>query len=285
MNTHKRVSLVIPVYNEAERIHDCLAAIAAQSHKPFEVIVVDNNSTDGSAAIARAFPFVTLLQEPKQGVVHARDRGFNAARGDIIGRIDADTLIPTNWIATVQRLFNEDSDLDAVSGAMLYRDVSLAQSVNRVDACWRARMARLLGREVGLQGASMALRRSVWQAVRGEVCHEKGLHEDLDFCIHATQLGYTMRYDPRLVASVSFRQADYRLGSFRRYALLCPQTYKYHNRRCHRKMYQLIAFVLVMYPVIKTLSKGYDAQLGRFSLAKLLGEPAVPRVNPATFVD
>jgi glycosyltransferase involved in cell wall biosynthesis len=285
MSTHKRVSLVIPVYNEAEQIHDCLMAIAAQMHKPFEVIVVDNNSIDGSAAIARSFPFVTVLHEAKQGVVHARDRGFNAARGDIIGRIDADTLIPRNWIATVQQLFTEDPSLGAVSGTMLYRDVALAQTVNRVDAWWRARMAKLLGDEVGLQGASMALHRSVWQSVRGDVCHDKGLHEDLDLCIHANALGFTMRFDARLVASVCFRQANYKLGSFRKYALLCPQTYKQHGRPCYRKMYQLIAFVLVMYPVIKVISKGYDSRTGRFSFAKLMGEPVVPRVNPATYVD
>src|SRR6478735_8314220 len=215
MKTHTTVSLVIPVYNEAERIHDCLAAVAAGSRLPTEVIVVDNNSTDGTAAIARSFPFVTVLEESRQGVVYARDRGFDAASGDIIGRIDADTLISADWVATVQQLFAEDAELGAVSGAMLYRDVSFASAVNRVDAWWRARMARLLGNEVGLQGASMALRRSVWQAVRSDVCHDSGLHEDLDLCIHANQRGLTMRFDKRLVASVCFRQADYTLGSYR----------------------------------------------------------------------
>src|SRR4051812_24373156 len=109
-----KTSIVIPVYNEAERLAACLRSIANQAVTPDEVIVVNNNSNDGTAAIARSFDFVRLLSEPRQGVVHARNRGFNAAHGDIIGRIDADTLLPRNWVSQVQSIFN-DPTVDAVS--------------------------------------------------------------------------------------------------------------------------------------------------------------------------
>src|ERR1019366_8076903 len=91
---HMRVSLVIPAYNEKHHIKACLDHIASQRVVPYEVIVVDNASTDKTAAIARSYDFVTLITEKRQGVVFARDTGFNLARGDIIGRIDADTLLP-----------------------------------------------------------------------------------------------------------------------------------------------------------------------------------------------
>jgi glycosyltransferase involved in cell wall biosynthesis len=94
-----RVSLVIPVYNEESHLRGCLDAIAAQTVQPLEVIVVDNNSNDGTAAIAAAYPFVTLITIARQGVVYARDAGFDAAKGEIIGRIDADTHIAPDWLA------------------------------------------------------------------------------------------------------------------------------------------------------------------------------------------
>jgi glycosyltransferase involved in cell wall biosynthesis len=89
----RNISIVIPVYNEAERIAACLESIAAQTVTPLEVIVVDNNSTDATVSIARSFPFVRVITAKCQGVIHARNRGFNAARGEIIGRIDADTRL------------------------------------------------------------------------------------------------------------------------------------------------------------------------------------------------
>src|SRR4051812_42172740 len=103
------VSIVIPVYNEADQLAACLQAIARQTVRPLEVIVVDNNSTDGTAAIAKRFPFVRLLTEKKQGVVHARNTGFKATRGGIIGRIDADTILPPTWVAQVQTIFTAKS--------------------------------------------------------------------------------------------------------------------------------------------------------------------------------
>src|SRR5689334_10679087 len=102
-----KTSIVIPVYNEAAQLGACLRAIAQQTVKPLEVIVVDNNSTDGTRAVAEAYDFVTVLEEPRQGVVHARSRGFDAARGDIIARIDADSILPADWLANVETVFGD----------------------------------------------------------------------------------------------------------------------------------------------------------------------------------
>lgn len=284
MNNQNRVSLVIPVYNEAERIRDCLEAIARQSVQPLEVLVVDNNSSDGTAALAATFPFVKVLYEEQQGVVYARDCGFNASQGDIIARLDADTIIPENWVATLCALFHDDS-LGAVTGSVQYRDIALPQLVSRIDLFWRRRMARLLGHNVALQGANMALRRTVWHAVAEDICHERGQHEDFDLAIHITQADYRVRFDERLQASVCYRQADYNFKSFSEYALISPRTYLSHSVRSGKKMYQVVAFVILLYPIISTMSRGYDEQLGKFSFAKLLTPSLPPRVNPATFVD
>ena len=115
MTNRLRVSLVIPVYNEESHLAACLDAIAAQTVQPFEVIVVDNNSTDQTVAIAQRYPFVRLLHEKRQGVVFARDRGFTAARGDVIGRTDGDSILAPDWVAEIHRIFANPT-VDAASG-------------------------------------------------------------------------------------------------------------------------------------------------------------------------
>ena len=151
--SHKnpRVSVVIPVYNEAATLPACLEALAGQTVPPFEVLVVDNNSTDDSVLVAARYPFVTVLHEKRQGVLHARGRGFTAARGDIIGRIDADTEVAPDWIKQLQQVFTEDSELLAVVGQMQYGYGKTGALVNWFDRFWRGRMARLLAPAVPLQ--------------------------------------------------------------------------------------------------------------------------------------
>lgn len=284
MQTNSRVSLVIPVYNEVDQIHACLEAVARQTVRPFEVIVVDNNSTDGTAAIARAFPFVTVLHESRQGVVYARDRGFNAARGDIIARIDADTIINDNWIQSVVERF-ANSRVDVITGSVAVRDISAPRLIGRIDLFWRRYLAKRLGSWVGQQGANMALRRRVWTKVRLQLCHSTGLHEDFDLGIHAYQNGFIGFFDEAMRASISPRQSDASFGQFADYALTSPRTYLVHGAKQGRVMYRVVAFVILLYPIIYLMYKGYDSQTGRFSLAKLMSSSLAPRVNPATFID
>lgn len=272
------------MYNEADYVAACLRAIARQTVRPYEVIVVDNNSNDGTAAIAASFSFVKLLKEPRQGVVHARNTGFNAARGDVIGRIDADTVIPEDWVATVQNIFAQP-DVDAVSGKMAYHDIAQAQLINRIDLYFRRRFARLLGREVALQGANMAMRRQAWLAARQDVCNSGGMHEDFDLAIHLNWAEKTVRFDESLQASIGFRQTEGTWRDFARYALIDPRTYAKHGLKSQRHMYPVVLLAIALYVPLWMLHHGYDAERDRFSWRTLLASNAIRRVNPATFVD
>jgi glycosyltransferase involved in cell wall biosynthesis len=127
-----RVSIVIPVYNEEGSLGACLEAIAAQTVRPYEVIIVDNNSSDKSVAIARSFPSVRIIEERRQGVVHARNAGFDAAKGDIIGRIDADTLVAATWVKRLKETF-ADTRVAAVTGPVGYYDMPLPMQNRHVD--------------------------------------------------------------------------------------------------------------------------------------------------------
>ncbi len=279
------VSIVIPVYNEADHLAACLEAIARQTVLPYEVIVVDNNSSDATILTAERYPFVTVLTETRQGVVHARNRGFDAARGDIIARIDADTMIGTDWLATIQTLMANPATA-ALSGSVTYYDFPHEELAGSIDLWFRRRIARGMGGEVFLYGANMALRRSVWRRVRRQTCAAHGMHEDFDLAIHIHWLGATVVFDERLQAAVSLRRLDSSLAAFWHYAWLNPKTYARHGLKSQSHMYLAIWLVLLFFWLIRLLYRGYDAPSNRFLWSTLLAyDHPVARVNPATFVE
>jgi glycosyltransferase involved in cell wall biosynthesis len=87
------ISVVIPCYNGARFIRETLESVRAQTRPVLEVIVVDDGSTDDSAAIAESFgPLVRVIRQPNQGESVARNRGIDEAKGDWIAFLDADDL-------------------------------------------------------------------------------------------------------------------------------------------------------------------------------------------------
>jgi len=279
-----RVSIVIPVYNEAAHLPACLDAIAAQTIRPYEVIVVDNNSTDGSAELAGAYDFVTVVHEYRQGVVHARNLGFNTATGDVIGRIDADTNLATDWVQTVQVLF-DDTELDAVSGAVSYHDLPWKYFLSKLDLTFRSWIASGMGDEVFLFGSNMALRRSAWLKVRNSVCSAKGMHEDFDLAIHLHGIGCSVTFDRRLQAEVSLRRFNTSLQEYWHYVWLSPETYRMHGRVAHRRMYPVVALVVSHYWLIKLLLLSYDPHERTIAFRNLWLQRAAVRVDPTSYVD
>ena len=116
-----RISVVIPAHNEEKYISACLSSLKHQIYNDFEIIVVDNASTDRTAQIARLFAD-KIIFEPVRGVARARQLGFEAARGEIIVSADADTLFESDWLLKIARKFDEDNELFAICGHMIFYD-------------------------------------------------------------------------------------------------------------------------------------------------------------------
>ena len=115
-----KVSIVIPAHNEEESIAHTLQAVCAFDYPDFEVIVVDNASSDKTGDIARTFP-VKVVYENRKGLLFARERGRVEATGEIIANIDADCLPHKKWLSKMVHHF-KNNEVAAVSGPYDYFD-------------------------------------------------------------------------------------------------------------------------------------------------------------------
>lgn len=86
------VSVIIPTYNRARALAEAIQSVMAQDYHDFEIVVVDDGSTDSTAEILRAFPEVLVVRQAQQGVSAARNAGMARASGRLIAFLDSDDL-------------------------------------------------------------------------------------------------------------------------------------------------------------------------------------------------
>ena len=112
-----RVSVVIPLFNKAAHITRALDSISTQTFRDFEVIVVDDGSTDDSKAQASAHPDsrVRVLSQPNAGPGAARNRGIAEARGDLLAFLDADDEWRPEYLASAIQVFEEHPEIAATT--------------------------------------------------------------------------------------------------------------------------------------------------------------------------
>ena len=236
------ISVVIPCYNDAAFLEVVLAALAAQTRPADEVIVVDNASTDASARVARATGAV-LVVEPVHGIWPAAATGYDAASGDLIARLDADSVPPPDWIARAEAILTLAPLVDVLTGPGDFYDCPR----------WVAALGRFvyLGgyfRLIGLWlaqppifGSNFVMRRAVWAEVRGLVHRERDdVHDDLDLSLHLPP-SVTVRFEPSLRVGISARPFDTWRGvarrldwAYRTLALHWPEGSPWRLRRARR---------------------------------------------------
>jgi glycosyltransferase involved in cell wall biosynthesis len=116
------ISVVVCAHNEERFIAPCLHSLLAQSRVPDEILVINNASTDATGAVASAVPGVRVIDEPRKGLVIARERGRLEARGDLLVYVDADCRAPLQWLERIERRFLADPALLALSGNYRFYD-------------------------------------------------------------------------------------------------------------------------------------------------------------------
>jgi glycosyltransferase involved in cell wall biosynthesis len=123
-----RISVIVPVHNASAWLGDCLDALLGQDISPddFEVIAVDNLSSDDSMAVARRRKGVRLLSEKRPGAYLARNQGIRAVSGELVAFIDADCVPRPDWLRLLQSTMAEAPDTVVVVGRNLPSGPTLA---------------------------------------------------------------------------------------------------------------------------------------------------------------
>ena len=210
------VSVVVPVRDEERFLAQALESVAAQTHEPVEVIVVDDGSRDRSTAIARSFPGVRVLEQAPAGPGAARNRGIAAARGELLTFFDADDLM------LPEKLERQAAHLLAhpETGCVLCRHEVFTEDGGEPPAwavappAWLARNPALEGRGI-LQPLSALARREVVEAV-GPFSESFG--EDLDWLCRVFEAGVRVESVDAVLLRKRIHDANltHDLGSSRR---------------------------------------------------------------------
>jgi len=251
------VSIVIPAYNEESVIRQCLIAAIYQSVPAEEIIVVDNLSTDRTARIVRQMqqeypesPIILLRQDATQGLIPTRNFGLNSANGEIVGRIDADSVLEPDWVEQVQKAFMDQS-VQAATGPVVYYDMPMRRFGLKADDKMRQLMLRLAKHQYHfLFGSNMALRRTAWETIRDETCLDEKdeMHEDIDLSLHLAEHDLHVRYCPQMVSGMSARRLEDSPRDYRYYVTRFDRTYKAHNVKKMALKAPMVVFFSVYFP-------------------------------------
>lgn len=189
-----KISVVIPVHNGGDSFVRCLESFRDSTRQPDEIIVVADGDTDGSREVAESFGAKVFRYPSPGGPARARNRGANAAQGDIVLFIDADVTIHSDTLASVEDAFQQAPELAALIGS--YDDAPgdegfLSQYKNLFH-----HYTHQVSSDVAFTfwGACGAIRRSVFQAVGGfDESYRKPCVEDIELGYRLRQADYAIR--------------------------------------------------------------------------------------------
>jgi glycosyltransferase involved in cell wall biosynthesis len=211
------VSLVIPCRDDAVLLRVALESAYDQTRAFDEVIVVDNASSDDTAAVARSFG-ARVIREESLGVTAAAAAGFDAAKGTIIARCDADSQLPREWAASILAALDEAPAVLGVTGPANFSGFGplrnlLARALYLQPYFLFHR--HLLRHEV-LFGSNCAVRASAWHALSPSVPrNDPLLHDDLDLSLRLARGGPVL-YRRDILVQVSPRPVQAPLSLIRR---------------------------------------------------------------------
>jgi GT2 family glycosyltransferase len=212
MSQTPEISVIVVNYNGRFHLDTCLRALSEQEGVPFEIILVDNASVDGSVEFVRdTFPSVRLLVlGANEGFAGGNNRGAGAARGRLLAFLNNDTRVEPGWLVALRNGLGWSPDVAMVTSRIVFmRDPTLLDSagdgVTRAGGAFKrghggSATRHLRRREVfGACGAAFLIRRDVFEEVRGFDEDFFLSHEDVDLSYRVRLRGYRCVYMPEAV--------------------------------------------------------------------------------------
>lgn len=194
-----KVSVIIPVYNRAEALTKCLSALEMQSlpRSLFEVLVVDNGSSEDLSAIKIEFPLVKFLYEEMPGSYRARNTGVKEARGEILAFTDSDCIPQKDWLQAGLRAIESDSCCGLVGGEItIFTSRKKISSPEAYDSLLYFDQRLFLKQYRFAATANMFTHKSIFEKVGGfdEKLKSGG---DVIYGNQVADQGYSLLYSPQ----------------------------------------------------------------------------------------
>lgn len=242
-----KTSIVIAVYNRADFIEKCLAAVLKQTVKNYEIIIVDDGSTDDTLKIVKQFkdPKIKIVcNKQNSGLAFTRNRGIEESRGELIAFTDSDCIVEPNWLEELIKPFKIDEKIMIVGGRVIDpKPKNYWEQVNK--GC--NFIANKSGYVKNIMGCNMAYRNIFFNIVK----FDEGLKfggDETDLCLSCLSLDYKIYY------SDSAKVTHYHRSSFRAtfsqqyhygYGNACIYL-KHHQSAFHRPNAAWLALILVI---------------------------------------
>lgn len=234
-----QASVVIPVWNGASVISDCLDAVYAYSNTVLlEIICVDNASSDESAElIAEDYPQVRLLRQPVNlGFAGGVNAGVEAAHGDVIVLLNQDCMVHSGWLSELVRTFVAYPEFGIAGSTIVESDgtVNHAGAMIRRPEVYGVHLTEPEDEEVRaveyVTGAVFAFRRRTWDIVgRFDEGYYPAYYEECDYCYRARRKGIETAYVPRSRVTHLFSSREWRADPVK------------HKANQHRSRYRFVS--------------------------------------------
>jgi glycosyltransferase involved in cell wall biosynthesis len=218
------ITVIVCAHNEERFLAPCLHSLLAQSRLPDEILVINNASSDGTSRVAAAIPGVRVIEEPRKGLVMARERGRLEAKGELLVYVDADCRAPLSWLERIAARFEADEHLLALSGNYRFYDWdwwgrSLLRAYDfSLGPATHVLVKYILRIGVVFYGGNFAVRRSALERINGFDTSIEFHGEDTNLGRRLSQLGNVeLRYDCFLYTSARRYNAMGKAAVFRLY--------------------------------------------------------------------
>lgn len=237
-STQPTISIIIPTHNNWQFSFTCLQKIFnSMKELNYEIIVVDNNSTDGTVRNLRFMEEVGFIRviynNPERTYAQANNEGAKIARGAFLVFINNDVLLFENWSEKLVEIFEQHPEI-GIQGAKLLYPNRLVQHSGIVFRRLRNGMKQhyhiYLGKQEeeacvsksrefqAVTGAFLAIRRELFERIGGFDEFYNFGHEDLDLCIAVRKLGYKVWYNSE-VKAIHLESATKKIKGLEKFAL------------------------------------------------------------------
>lgn len=205
-----KLSVIVPAHNEEAFIGKCLDSLSKQTlnNKFYEVIVIDNASTDKTARVAKKYP-VKVVSEAKKSVIWARQKGVDESQGEIIVSADADTYYPPDWLKTIYANFERNPKLVCLVGWIYYSNTPfIFNYFNALNQEFNLFLQKYTKKFPVAYAANLAFTRLSLEQVGGYPKHLVELGDQQYLLYKFFHLG-EVKIDPKVYCKTSARKLDH----------------------------------------------------------------------------